>query len=102
MSTWKELTAMTKLRAAIIRGAYTTVQALIPILTATTLTGTDLRIGLVGGIGAGVLCFLSCLIRDLPEVQPVDDGSVSPEIEGEEIIDTLEDDEKLNGGGINE
>ena len=91
-----------KTRAALIRSAYTTVQALLPILTATTITGTDFRIGIVGGIGAGVLCFLSCLIRDLPEVQPEEETDVTPIIEDEKIIDTSEYDANLYGGGIDE
>ena len=66
---------------------------------------------LAGGVGAlftkdwkiaigtaGLTAVFSCLnsaLVNLPEVQP--DPSVSPEIEDEEIIDTSEEDAKLEG-----
>lgn len=93
---------MSKKKAILLRAAKTTVQALIASLTVTALTKEDIRIALVTSFGAGVLSVINNLLTDLPESEEKPDMSVTPDIEGEEIIDTSEEDAKLNGGGVGE
>ena len=91
---------MSKKKAICLRALKTTIQTLVASLSITALTKNDIRIALVTSLGAGVLSVINNLLTDLPEAEDKPDMSVTPEIEGEEIIDT--DDEKLNGGGVGE
>ena len=91
---------MSKKKAICLRALKTTIQTLVASLSITALTKNDIRIALVTSLGAGVLSVINNLLVDLPESEDKPDYSVTPEIEGEEIIDT--DDEKLNGGGVGE
>ena len=91
---------MSKKKAICLRALKTTIQTLVASLSITALTKNDIRIALVTSLGAGVLSVINNLLTDLPETEDKPDMSVTPEIEGEEIIDT--DDEKLNGGGVGE
>lgn len=91
---------MSKKKAICLRALKTTIQTLVASLSITALTKNDIRIALVTSLGAGVLSVINNLLVDLPESEEKPDLSVTPEIEGEEIIDT--DDEKLNGGGVGE
>lgn len=93
---------MSKKKAAAIRALKTTVQTLVASLSITAITKNDIRIALVTSFGAGILSLLNSCLVDLPEAEAKPDLSVTPEIEGEEIIDTSEEDNELNGGGINE
>lgn len=84
-----------------IRACKTTVQTLLASSAVTTFAKEDVRIAVVTSVGAGILSMLNSL-AGLPELEPMPDMSVTPEIEDEEIIDTSEEDAKLNGGGLNE
>lgn len=73
---------------------------------------------LAGGVGAlftqdwkivittaGLTAVFSCLnstIVNLPEIEPSPDYDINPEIEDEEVIDTTEEDEKLQGNLLGE
>lgn len=91
---------MSKKKAICLRALKTTIQTLVASLSITALTKNDIRIALVTSLGAGVLSVINNLLVDLPESEDKPDMSVTPDIPGEEIIDT--DDEKLNGGGVGE
>lgn len=91
---------MSKKKAICLRALKTTIQTLVASLSITALTKNDIRIALVTSLGAGVLSVINNLLTDLPEAEDKPDMSVTPDIEGEEIIDA--DDEKLNGGGVGE
>ena len=91
---------MSKKKAICLRALKTTIQTLVASLSITALTKNDIRIALVTSLGAGVLSVINNLLVDLPESEDKPDYSVTPEIPGEEIIDT--DDNELNGGGVNE
>lgn len=91
---------MSKKKAICLRALKTTIQTLVASLSITALTKNDIRIALVTSLGAGVLSVINNLLTDLPESEDKPDMSVTPDIPGEEIIDT--DDEKLNGGGVGE
>ena len=91
---------MSKKKAICLRALKTTIQTLVASLSITALTKNDIRIALVTSLGAGVLSVINNLLVDLPESEDKPDMSVTPDIQGEEIIDT--DDEKLNGGGVGE
>lgn len=85
-----------------IRAAKTTVQTLLASSAITTLAKEDIRIALITSLGAGVLSLINSMLVELPEVDIDPDMSITPDIEDEELIDTSNDDAKLNGGGINE
>ena len=91
---------MSKKKAICLRALKTTIQTLVASLSITALTKNDIRIALVTSLGAGVLSVINNLLTDLPESEDKPDMSVTPDIPGEEIIDT--DDNELNGGGVNE
>lgn len=91
---------MSKKKAICLRALKTTIQTLVASLSITALTKNDIRIALVTSLGAGVLSVINNLLIELPEAEDKPDMSVTPDIPGEEIIDT--DDEKLNGGGVGE
>ena len=93
---------MNKLKAAGIRALKTTIQALIASLSVTVLTKEDIRIALITSLGAGVLSLLNSALVTLPEEQLQPDYEATPEIQGEQIIDTSKEDSLYNGGGINE
>ena len=93
---------MNKSKAILLRAAKTTVQTLVASLTVTALTKHDIKIALITSLGAGVVSVINNLLIDLPEAEDKPDMSVTPEIPGEEIIDTSEEDDKLNGGGVGE
>lgn len=93
---------MSKKKAICLRALKTTIQTLVASLSITALTKNDIRIALVTSLGAGVLSVINNLLIELPEAEDKPDMSVSPEIEGEEIIDTSEEDAKLDGGGLDE
>lgn len=91
---------MSKKKAICLRALKTTIQTLVASLSITALTKNDIRIALVTSLGAGVLSVINNLLVDLPESEDKPDYSVTPDIPGEQIIDT--DDNELNGGGVGE
>lgn len=91
---------MSKKKAICLRALKTTIQTLVASLSITALTKNDIRIALITSLGAGVLSVVNNLLTDLPEAEDKPDMSIAPEIPGEEIIDT--DDNELNGGGVGE
>lgn len=88
-------------KAMLIRGGKTFIQSLLAGGVGALFT-KDWKIAIgTAGLTAVFSC-LNSMIVNLPEVDPDISNSISPEIEDEEIIDTSEEDAKMQGNLLGE